>query len=54
MVQQRTSAKTLVILEQVVPETAPESQEANQERNERDKTAAINDWLSSKICAKAC
>jgi hypothetical protein len=56
MVQQRISAKTSIKLEQLADDAAHErsDRELSQERVDQAKTAAIHNWLNSKICAKAC
>ena len=55
MVRQPLPAKIPVKLEtvdDVASERSPRG--ADLERSEQDKTAAINNWLHSKICGKAC
>jgi hypothetical protein len=56
MAQPRISAKTSIKLEQLADDAAHErsDRELSQERVDQAKTAAIHNWLNSKICAKAC
>lgn len=56
MVQQLLSAMITVKLKEVAENVASarSDQELNRERVEDAKTAAIHNWLNSKICGKAC
>ena len=55
MVRQRISVDSPIKREEVADNLSPErSPELDLQRTGQAKTEAINNWLNSRICGKAC